>query len=72
MTYGLKGKVIGIVVDNSKANDIAIKDIANFMNLNATTFPTPEELHFRCFGHILNIASQGKKLQELLLFLKLF
>jgi hypothetical protein len=60
-TYGLNGKVIGIVVDNSKANDVALKEIAEGMNLNDKTFPTPEELHFRCFGHILNIGCQGKK-----------
>ena len=60
--YGLYGKINGIVVDNAKANDVAIKEIAKALGLNDRTYPTAKEVHFRCFAHILNIACQGKSL----------
>jgi hypothetical protein len=58
-TYGLREKIIGCVVDNASANDVAVRRIAAALQLNETTFPTPEELHYRCFGHIMNLACQG-------------
>jgi hypothetical protein len=58
--YHLEGKVIGIVVDNAKVNDVAIKKISQALNLDEDTFPTDKEIHFRCFAHILNICCQGK------------
>jgi len=57
--YGLHGKIIAIVLDNAKANDKAIAYISNHLNLNESTYPTPHELHVRCFGHALNLASKG-------------
>ena len=59
--FGLNGKVIGIVVDNASANDIAIKKIAeSVLKQDGVSFPTADEFHFRCFGHILNIGCKGK------------
>jgi len=60
--YGLSGKIIGLVVDNARANDVAIKDIALALSLDDRTYPTKQEVHLRCFAHILNIACQGKSL----------
>jgi len=60
--YGLSGKIIGLVVDNARANDVAVKDIAVALNLDARTYPTAQEVHLRCFAHILNIACQGRSL----------
>ena len=60
--YCLYGKIIGLVVDNAKANDIAIEKIAEALNLDDKSFPTVSEAHFRCFAHILHIACQGKGL----------
>lgn len=58
--FGLHEKVIAIVVDNASANDIAVVEIATFLG-DCSSFPImPEELHFRCFGHILNIGCKGK------------
>jgi hypothetical protein len=59
--YNLNGKIVGIVVDNCSANDVALGIIAKKLKLNANTFPTPEELHYRCFGHIMNIGCKGKE-----------
>ena len=58
--FWLDGKVIGIVVDNAKANDVAIQSIANVLKLDDNTFPNQTELHFRCFGHILNLGCKGE------------
>jgi hypothetical protein len=58
--YHLEKKVIGIVVDNAKVNNVAIKKISQALNLNENTFPSEKEIHFRCFAHILNICCQGK------------
>ena len=60
--YGLYGKIIGLVADNAKANDVAMKEIAQALKLDSKTYPTSEEVHFRCFAHILNICCQGKGL----------
>ena len=53
--YELQGRIIGIVIDNAKANDNAMDVIALYLGLNKKTFPTPQELHIRCFGHALNL-----------------
>jgi hypothetical protein len=58
--FGLHGRILGIVVDNAKANDVAIQDIAAILGLDNTTYPTPSELHFRCFGHMMNLGCKGK------------
>jgi hypothetical protein len=58
--YGLEGKIIGIVADNAKANDVAIGGMASFLELDSHTFPRPEELHFRCFGHVMNLGCKGE------------
>ena len=60
--YHLYGKVIGLVADNAKSNDVAIKEIAKFLKLDNRTYPTTEEVQFRCFAHILNLCCQGKSL----------
>jgi len=58
--YHLHGKIVGLVVDNARANDIAVNEIAKGLGMNNETYPTLEEVHFRCFAHILNISCQGK------------
>ena len=58
--YELRGRVIGIVLDNAKANDNAMEIIAAYLKLDEDTFPTPEEIHIRCFGHALNLTCKGK------------
>ena len=58
--YKLDQKILAIVVDNAKSNDVAIKEIATIFNLDQDTFPTPEELHIRCFGHTMNLACKGE------------
>lgn len=62
--YGLQKKIIGIVTDNAKANDVAIQELIRAMKLDDTTYPSAEDVHIRCFGHILNICCQGKNLIE--------
>jgi hypothetical protein len=58
--FGLKKKVIGIVVDNATANDVAMKSIAEtVLQEDGANFPTAKEFHFRCFGHILNLGCKG-------------
>ena len=64
-TYHLKGKVVGIVVDNASANNVAMQNIATTLNLNESTYPTPKEVHFRCFAHILNLACKGQCLNAI-------
>jgi len=44
-TYGLEKKIIGVVVDNARSNDVGIMGIAEELNLYDKTFPTPDELH---------------------------
>lgn len=58
-TYQLENKVIGIVADNASNNDIAIKEITELLELADNTFPGKNEFHFRCFGHIMNLACKG-------------
>jgi len=65
MKYHLYGKIIGLVADNASANNVAMKEIAGFLKLDNTTYPTAKEVHFRCFAHILNICCQGKSLLTL-------
>jgi hypothetical protein len=58
--YRLRNKIVGIVMDNASSNDIAIKEIAVKLGLDNTTFPTADELHFRCFGHVMNLGCKGE------------
>ena len=60
--YELHGNIIGIVLDNAKANDNAMEILAHYLNLNQFTFPTKEDFHIRCFGHALNLACKGNKI----------
>jgi len=59
-TYGLEDKIIAIVVDNASNNDMAMGELSTFLRLNENTFPTPEELHVRCFGHVMNLGCKGE------------
>ena len=65
LKYHLYGKIIGLVADNASANNVAMKEIADFLKLDDTTYPTANEVHFWCFAHILNICCQGKSLLTL-------
>jgi len=58
--YDLFDRIIGIVTDNASANDVAVGIIAKTLNLNENTYPKPEELHYHCFAHVLNLACQGE------------
>ena len=64
--YHLHGKIVGLVVDNARANDVAVDEVAKALGLSSETYPTSEEVHFRCFAHILNICCQGKNCLRLI------
>jgi len=58
--YELQEKIIGIVLDNARANDTAMGILTGYLGLDEETFPTCEEFHIRCFGHALNLTCKGK------------
>jgi len=63
-SYGLEKRVIAIVVDNAENNTVAIRELSGILKLNDKTFPTTEELHMRCFGHVMNLGAKGKILEN--------
>lgn len=51
--FGLEGKIQGITVDNASANTTFMSELKRLL----TNFD-PENQHFRCIAHILNLAVQ--------------
>lgn len=57
--YGIQDKIQGITLDNAAANTTFIQELHLLLkkeNLNVNV--NHEDLHFRCFAHIINLAVQ--------------
>ena len=50
--YGIDSKICGITIDNAANNQTFIAELVPLHNFN-------KEMHFRCFGHVLNLAVQS-------------
>lgn len=56
--YGILHKVQGITVDNCAANSTFIQEFTNLMANDGFQFD-PQNQHFRCVAHVLNLAVQS-------------
>lgn len=52
VNYGLNHKIEGITVDNASANTSFMRELSHLMDFD------PENQHFQCYAHILNLAAQ--------------
>lgn len=55
--YGILNKIQGITVDNASANTKFIEELGKILQDKGQIF-NPQDQHFRCFAHILNLGVQ--------------
>lgn len=56
--YKLENKIQGIILDNTLANITSMQQLSTMMKNKNIEF-NPEDQHFRCCAHIVNLAVQN-------------